>query len=90
MQNVITPNSDGYNDVVDFSAVLSFDNSSAEIYNRYGKVVFKATKKNPIWNGTENSRKLPTSSYWYIIKWENKGKNIPTVLQGWILLKNRD
>lgn len=90
MQNVITPNSDGYNDVVDFSTVLSFDNSSAEIYNRYGKVVFKATKKNPIWNGTENSRKLPTSSYWYIIKWENKGKNIPTVLQGWILLKNRD
>ena len=90
MQNVITPNSDGYNDVLDLSTILSFKNASAEIYSRYGKIVFTATKRNPIWDGTDNKRKLPTSSYWYIIKWDDKEKNKPTVLQGWIMLKNRD
>ncbi|MFC6269518.1 T9SS type B sorting domain-containing protein [Frigoriflavimonas asaccharolytica] len=90
MQNIITPNSDGYNDVVDFSNIINFKNVSAEIYDRYGKIVFKATKKNPIWDGTYNSRKLPTTSYWYIIKWTDAYKNTPIELTGWILLKNRD
>ncbi len=90
MQNIITPNDDGYNDVIDFSNIIDFKNVTIAIFDRYGTSVFKATKQKPIWDGTYNSRKLQTASYWYIIKWTDSYKNKPIELTGWILLKNRD
>ncbi len=90
-QNVITPNNDGVNDVINYSSLLQKLEPKFEIYDRFGVQVFKGDVNNQfIWNGTSNGRPLPTSSYWYILEWNETGNSKRTQLSGWILLKNRN
>lgn len=90
-QNYITPNNDGVNDVINYSSLLQKSEPKFEIYDRYGVQVFKGDTNNQfIWNGTSNGRPLPTSSYWYILEWNEFGNPNRTQLSGWILLKNRN
>lgn len=90
MSNVITPNSDGKNDVIDFSEISKYGNFQGSIFDRYGKSVFNASTKNPIWNGRYLERPLPTGTYWYKLFWEDRNTKKPVQLSGWVLLKNRD
>ncbi|PTT68722.1 T9SS type B sorting domain-containing protein, partial [Chryseobacterium sp. HMWF001] len=90
MANVITPNSDGSNDVIDFSEISKYGNFEGGIFDRYGKEVFRPTTKTPIWDGKYIGRPLPTGTYWYKLQWEDKIIKKPVQLSGWILLKNRD
>lgn len=90
MTNVITPNSDGKNDVIDFSEISKYGNFEGGIFDRYGKSVFKASTKTPIWDGKYLGRPLPTETYWYKLYWEDKITKKPVQINGWILLKNRD
>lgn len=90
-QNIITPNNDGVNDVINYSSLLQKLEPKFEIYDRFGVQVFKGDVNNQfIWNGTFNGRPLPTSSYWYILEWNESGNPQRTQLSGWILLKNRN
>lgn len=52
--NVITPNSDGVNDYIEMP-FMDFDciNYSVEIVNRWGHLVFEASKTNPIFSGVD-------------------------------------
>lgn len=89
--NVITPNSDGHHDVIDFSGISSYNNFAGSIFNRYGQEVFKATKADPVWRGNiRGSINLPTATYWYRVQWENPASKKLELRTGWILLKNRD
>ncbi|WP_379968813.1 choice-of-anchor L domain-containing protein [Epilithonimonas sp. UC225_85] len=91
IQNAITPNNDGVNDFVDYSSLLGKSEPRFEVYDRYGILVFKGDTNNQfIWNGTFNGRILPTSSYWYILEWNESVNTKRTQLSGWILLKNRN
>ncbi|MDQ0592729.1 gliding motility-associated-like protein [Chryseobacterium ginsenosidimutans] len=90
MANVITPNSDGKNDVIDFSEISKYGNFEGGIFDRYGKAVFKPSTKTPIWDGKYIGRPLPTETYWYKLQWEDRITKKPVQLSGWILLKNRD
>ncbi|KFC18570.1 choice-of-anchor L domain-containing protein [Epilithonimonas lactis] len=89
-QNAITPNHDGVNDVIDYSSLLSKRDPKFEVYDRNGILIFKGDTNNRfIWNGTYNDKILPTSSYWYILEWNESGNAKRVQLTGWILLKNR-
>lgn len=91
--NIITPNEDGINDTIDYSALSVKSNLDVNIYDRYGVQVFKADKTNGYrWNGTANGRKVPTGSYWYSVSWNenNNNKNTPINFSGWIIVKNRN
>lgn len=91
--NVITPNGDGVNDVIDYSALANKQNLVFNVYDRYGVLIFKADQTNGYkWNGTNvGGRKLTTGNYWYSVSWnENNSKNTPIKYSGWIMLKNRD
>lgn len=91
IQNIITPNHDGINDVIDYSSLLTKLDPRFEIYDRYGVLVFKGDTNNQfLWNGTSNGRILPTSTYWYIIEWNESGNPQRVQFSGWILLKNRN
>lgn len=90
ISNAITPNSDGHNDVIDFSGISHYNNFSASIFDRYGQEIFKATKAEPVWNGTVRGSALPTATYWYKVQWENPASKKLEVRTGWILLKNRN
>ncbi|MET3034896.1 gliding motility-associated C-terminal domain-containing protein [Chryseobacterium sp. NRRL B-14859] len=91
--NVITPNGDGINDAVDYSALSNKQNLQIAIFNRYGSKIFNADKTNGYkWNGSEHGgRKVSTGNYWYSISWnENNSTNTPIQFSGWIVVKNRD
>ncbi|WP_418122571.1 gliding motility-associated C-terminal domain-containing protein [Chryseobacterium sp. PTM-20240506] len=91
--NVITPNNDGINDVIDYSALAHKQNLILSIFDRYGNKVHQADKTNGYkWDGTTNgSKKVPTGTYWYSVTWnENDKKNTPVKFSSWILVKNRD
>ena len=90
-QNVITPNNDGINDAINYSSLLNKLKPKFEIYDRNGVLVFTGDTNNRyIWNGTANGRRLPTSSYWYILEWNESGNPKRVQESGWILLKNRE
>lgn len=91
--NVITPNSDGVNDVIDYSALSGKQNLEVSIFDRYGYKLFQADKSNRYtWDGTTNgSKKVPTGNYWYSVTWnENNKNNTPIKFSGWIMVKNRE
>jgi len=67
--NIITPNNDGYNDVL-FIPCLSgtaYPNSTLMILNRWGDEVYNASPYNNDWNGTYNGSPLPEGTYFYIL-----------------------
>ncbi len=90
MPNIISPNGDGINDVVDFTGISVYENFAAAIYDRYGKEIFKADKGRTVWNGYFDNRLLPTSTYWYKMNWNDPVNQNPVEKTGWILLKNRN
>lgn len=90
--NVITPNGDGINDMIDYSALAGKQNLVFNVFDRYGAKIHQADKSNKYrWDGTVAGRKVPTGNYWYSVSWnENDKKNTPIKYSGWILVKNRD
>jgi len=92
LTNVITPNGDGINDVIDYTALANKQNLIFNIFDRYGNKVFQADRfNNYTWDGTIGGKKVPTGTYWYSVTWnENNKKNTPIKYSGWVMVKNRD
>lgn len=90
MPNVITPNGDGYNDMIDFTKVsTSSSDFSGLIFDRYGKKVYTCTSASRLWDGKLDGRVLPSDTYWYKLEWTDSITHKKIVKTGWILLKNR-
>ncbi|MDR6514140.1 choice-of-anchor L domain-containing protein [Chryseobacterium camelliae] len=90
ISNIITPNQDGINDVLDLSALGNFKNFTGSVYDRYGSEIFRFTKQNPVWNGTVGGKRLPTATYWYKFNYEYPKSKAQMNWSGWIMLKNRE
>lgn len=88
--NVITPNGDGLNDVIDYSGLMTKANVKLHIYDRYGALVFEGNRANRfIWDGKAKGRPLPTATYWYLIEWQEPNTDTWVKKASWILLENR-
>lgn len=90
--NVITPNGDGVNDIIDYSALASKQNLVFNIFDRYGTKIFQVDRFNGYkWDGTIAGKKIPTGTYWYSATWnENDKKNTLFKYSGWVMVKNRE
>lgn len=88
MKNVITPNGDNVNDIIDFSGVSDYKDFKGLVFDRYGREVFKAGKTRPYWDGFFQGKRLPTASYWYQVTYQDPASKETAVKTGWILLKN--
>ncbi len=89
--NLISPNGDGVNDVLDMSLLQYKINVKFQVYDREGRLLFDGDNKNNyIWDGKQNGKVLPTSSYWYIMQWQDFAESPPVKYTGWVLLKNRN
>ncbi|MDG4653985.1 T9SS type B sorting domain-containing protein [Chryseobacterium arthrosphaerae] len=90
--NVITPNEDGKNDFIDYSALAVKNNLVCNIFDRYGSKIFQADKTNGYkWDGTSGGKRIPTGNYWYEIGWnEPNNKKTAVKYTGWIMVKNRE
>jgi gliding motility-associated-like protein len=90
--NAITPNDDGINEYIDYSALAYKENLSFVIYDRYGNKIFTGDKFNNYkWDGKHSDKKIVTGTYWYHINWNESNKEkTPIQYTGWILVKNRN
>lgn len=88
--NVITPNGDGLNDFLDYSALAGRTNLTFSIYDRYGARMFEGNKDNGYkWDGTIAGKSIPTGNYWFDIRWDDSNSKAAIKYTGWILVKNR-
>jgi len=70
--NVITPNNDGFNDVLRFKNLEMFPNSKLYIYNRWGKLVYYSENYQNDWSPVN----LSDGTYYYILE-KSKGYIYP-------------
>lgn len=75
--NLITPNSDGKNDIwrLDFIDVF-FPGAEIEIYSRWGERIFRSIGYSNAWDGSYKGDPLPVGVYFYVIKLNNKENEI--------------
>lgn len=90
ISNIITPNQDGINDVLDLTSLGEFKNFTGSIYDRYGAEMFRFSKQTPIWDGTIGGKRLSTGTYWYKFNFDYPKSKAKMNWSGWILLKNRE
>ena len=88
--NVITPNDDGINDVLNYSDLRIKKDVKIEVYDRYGVKIYQSENNVYKWDGKFNRRAVPTATYWYILNWTEPDTNLPVSYKGWILVKNRN
>ncbi|AYN00541.1 T9SS type B sorting domain-containing protein [Chryseobacterium sp. 3008163] len=90
--NVITPNGDGVNDVINYSALSGKGNLILNIFDRYGTKIHQADKSNNYtWDGKIGGKNVPTGNYWYSVTWNENNKNkTPIKFTGWVMVKNRE
>jgi gliding motility-associated-like protein len=72
--NVITPNGDGYNDILFIQDITSFENVEVKILNRWGIQVFSNKNYNNVdvvWKGEVDGKLAPPGNYLCIIKANN-------------------
>ena len=80
VSNAVTPNGDGDNDYFHISGLDCYSNNTVEIYNRWGVLVFEASKYNNNVDkgfiGNSNGRSimkqsdgLPDGTYYYVLKY---------------------
>ncbi|WP_460680873.1 T9SS type B sorting domain-containing protein [Mucilaginibacter koreensis] len=80
--NIITPNGDGKNDVLEIENIGFYPNSQLLIFNRWGNEVYRSENYNNTWNGSG----LADGTYYYLFnRKEATGKITP--FKGWIYLK---
>jgi gliding motility-associated-like protein len=66
--NAFSPNGDHINDTWMITNLADYRNSTVEVFNRYGQLVFKSTGYDRPWDGMYNGNTLPLATYYYVIK----------------------
>ncbi len=80
--NIITPNGDGKNDVLEIANLSFYPGSQLVIFNRWGNEVYRSENYQNNWSGSG----LADGTYYYLLnRKELSGKY--TAFKGWIYLK---
>lgn len=66
--NTITPNGDGFNDILIINGLESFDANSLTIYNRWGQQIFHEDNYRNSFNGYYKGNLLPAGTYYYVLR----------------------
>lgn len=72
--NVFSPNGDSKNDNFIVEGIREFDNSTVQIFNRWGTLVYENTDYKNTWSPEESE--IPDGVYYYIV-----GINKPSGLE---------
>lgn len=73
--NFFTPDGDGQNDLWIPRNIEQFPNFFMNIYDRYGRTVFRLQDNPAGWDGFYEENTLPTGDYWYVIKLNGQDDN---------------
>lgn len=95
--NAVSPNGDGINDTFHIKGIDQYPDNTVEIYNRWGVKVYDATSYNEtdnMFRGYSDGRttikrgdKLPTGTYFYLLKYVKDGKGIDK--SGYLYINNQ-
>ena len=66
----LTPNGDGSNDTWTIGGLEFFPQSTVQVFNRWGQLLFESTGYNTPWDGTFNGSALPVADYYFIITYD--------------------
>lgn len=69
--NTFTPNNDNINDKWEIKYLDSYNQVSVNVFNRYGKIVYRTNSYTESWDGNLKGEELPTGVYYYIITANN-------------------
>jgi len=73
IQNVITPNGDGRNDVLDLSGITAGDDCEFTVFTRWGTPVYKQEVYNNAWGGTtDGGSALEDGTYYFVLTHNNE------------------
>jgi gliding motility-associated-like protein len=78
--NTITPNGDGFNDLLIIKGLESFDANSLTIYNRWGEQVFHQDNYQNNFGGRYRGKLLPSGSYYYVLRLWPGDRTVKSVL----------
>ena len=86
-----TPNNDSFNDKWFIKGANStfFPTSEIYIFNRYGKQLIKLELDGDGWDGTYNSRPMPSDDYWFSIVISDRNGNMRERKGNFSLLRTR-
>ncbi len=73
ISSLFTPNNDGMNDYWFIPDLYKYRTLQVTVYNRFGQVVYKSDSYKNDWDGTWNGKPLPSASYYYILKSDERG-----------------
>ena len=65
--NVFSPNGDGINDTWHIPGLIDYPRNVVEIFDRYGRSVYRSFGYQKQWDGTVNGSPLPVGTYYYVI-----------------------
>ncbi|WPV01218.1 PKD-like domain-containing protein [Mucilaginibacter sp. cycad4] len=65
--NTFTPNGDGFNDYWEVKGLVAYENSTVDVFNRYGERLYHSMGYGMPWDGNFNGRQLPAGTYFYIV-----------------------
>ncbi len=73
--NLITPNGDDKNDVLEFKDIEKFGINTLKVYNRWGDLVYQKInyqKDDDRFDGTRKGKPLPAGNYYYVLSFREK------------------
>lgn len=65
--NTFTPNGDGINDLWNIEGLIAYQQSTIDIFDRYGQKVFHSVGYGKAWDGTFAGKQVPNGVYYYVI-----------------------
>jgi gliding motility-associated-like protein len=80
--NAFSPNGDGVNDTWEIAHLSNYPDAKLQVFNRYGKELFRSSGYPRPWNGTIDGRPLATGTYYYVLNL----KNGLAPLTGWVFI----
>ena len=69
--NAFSPNGDGIYDTWQIKYLQDYPNSSVEIFNRTGRLVYSSKGNGRAWDGTWEGKPVPVATYYYLIQLHN-------------------
>ncbi len=69
--NIFSPNGDGVHDKWSIKYLDTYPESTVEIFNRYGQLIYRSVGYGIPWDGTVNGKEVPIGTYYYIVNPKN-------------------
>ena len=80
VRQVISPNGDGKNDAFLVVCAFEFTDNTLQVFDRYGKLVYRADNYDNTWEGTDlDSTILPEGGYFWVFEYRDAEEQLQTV-----------